>query len=124
MSSGVTGARGEAQVGFPSVILAALPILHLSRQVDESETLAQLNALVASMTRLDDASLLRRGGFAALKTAQDGATSILEAGGAATPEGWRLLQQLDRDLLTLKSSPRGQRGYVISYYLPRLRQPE
>jgi hypothetical protein len=28
-------------------------------------------------------------------------------GGVATPTGWRLLQQLDRDLLTLKGSPRG-----------------
>ena len=103
----VTGARGEAQAGFPSIIAAGLPRLHLSRQVDESETLARLNALLAIMTRLDDSSLLRRGGLAALKTAQDGAESILEAGGVATPEGWRLLQQLDRDLLTLKSAPGG-----------------
>ena len=103
----VTSARGEAQAGFPSVISAGLPILYLSRQVDESETLARLNALVAIMTRLDDTSLLRRGGLAALKTAQDGAASILEAGGVATPEGWRLLKQLDRDLVMLKSSPQG-----------------
>ncbi len=103
----VTGARGEAQAGFPSVIAAGLPRLRLSRQVDESETLARLNALLAIMTRLDDSCLLRRGGLVALKTAQDGAASVLEAGGVATPEGWRLLQQLDRDLLTLKGSPRG-----------------
>jgi hypothetical protein len=31
----------------------------------------------------------------------------LEAGGVATPEGWRLFQHLDRDLVALKSSPRG-----------------
>jgi triphosphoribosyl-dephospho-CoA synthase len=103
----VIGARGEAQAGFPSVMAAGLPRLRLSRQVDESETLARLNALLAIMTRLDDTCLLRRGGLAALKTAQDGAASVLEAGGVATPEGWRLLQQLDRDLLTLKGSPRG-----------------
>jgi triphosphoribosyl-dephospho-CoA synthase len=103
----VTGARGEAQAGFPSVIAAGLPRLHLSRQVDESETLARLDALLAIMTRLDDTCLLRQGGITALKTAQEGAASILEAGGVATPEGWRLLQRLDRDLLTLKSSPEG-----------------
>jgi triphosphoribosyl-dephospho-CoA synthase len=101
----VTGARAEAQAGFPSVIASGLPRLHLSRQVDESETLARLNALVAIMTRLDDTCLLRRGGLSALETAQDGAASILEAGGVATLEGWRLLQQLDRDLLSLKSFP-------------------
>jgi triphosphoribosyl-dephospho-CoA synthase len=102
----VTGARGEAQAGFPSVIAAGLPRLQLSRQVDESETLARLNALLAIMTRLDDTCLLRRGGLTALQTAQDGAAAILEAGGVATPAGWRLLQQLDRELLTLKGSPR------------------
>jgi len=103
----VTGARAEAQAGFPSVIASGLPRLHLSRQVDESETLARLNALVAIMARLNDTCLLRRGGLSALRTAQDGAASILEAGGVATPEGWRLLQQLDRDLLSLKSFPGG-----------------
>ena len=103
----ITGARGEAQAGFPSVIAAALPRLHLSRQVDESETLARLNALLAVMTRLDDTCLLRQGGITALKTAQDAAAAILEVGGVATPEGWRLLHQLDRNLLTLKSSPGG-----------------
>jgi triphosphoribosyl-dephospho-CoA synthase len=36
-----------------------------------------------------------------------GAASILEAGGGATPEGWRLFQHLDRDVVALKSSPRG-----------------
>jgi triphosphoribosyl-dephospho-CoA synthase len=103
----IAGARGEAQSGFPSVIAAGLPRLHLSRQVDESETLARLNASIAIMTRLDDTGLLRRGGLAALKTAQDGAASVLEAGGVATPEGWRLLQRLDRDLIPPKGAPRG-----------------
>jgi len=103
----VTGARGEARAGFPSVIAAGLPRLRLSRQVDDSETLARLNALLAIMTRLDDSCLLDRGGPAALETAQDGAASILEAGGVATREGWRLLQQLDHDLLILNGSPEG-----------------
>jgi triphosphoribosyl-dephospho-CoA synthase len=101
------GARAEAQAGFPVIIAAGLPRLRLSRQIDESETLARLNALLAIMTRLDDTRLLEQGGLAAQKTAQAGAASILEAGGVATPEGWRLLQHLDRDLLALKSSPRG-----------------
>ena len=110
----VTGARGEAQAGFPSVIAAGLPKLHLSRQADESETLARLNALVAIMTRLDDTCLLRRGDPTALKTAQDGAASILEAGGVGTPEGWRLLQQLDRDLLILNGSPGGSAAMLAA----------
>jgi triphosphoribosyl-dephospho-CoA synthase len=110
----VIGARGEAQAGFPSVIAAGLPRLRLSRQLDESETLARLNALLAIMTRLDDTFLLRRGGPAALNTAQTGAASILEAGGVATSEGWRLLRQLDRDLLTLNGPPQGAADMLAS----------
>lgn len=124
----VTGGLGEAQVGFPSVMAAGLPRLHLSRQIDESETLARLNALLAIMTRLDDTCLLDRGGSAALKTAQDGAASILEAGGVATPEGWRSLQQLDRDLLALKSSPKGSADMlavtIFIDYVTRLKTAE
>jgi triphosphoribosyl-dephospho-CoA synthase len=101
------GGRAEAQAGFPSIIAAGLPRLHLSREIDESETLARLDALLAIMTRLDDERVLQQGGQTALKTAQAGAASILEVGGVATPEGWRLLQHLDRDLLALKSPPRG-----------------
>ena len=59
------------------------------------------------MARLDDTCLLRRGRLKALNTAQAGAASILEAGGTATLEGWKLLQQLDRDLLALNASPGG-----------------
>ena len=103
----VSGARGEAQAGFPSVIAAGLPRLRLSRQLCESETLARLDALLAIMTRLDDTCLLHRGGLAALDRAQTGAASILDAGGTATPEGWKRLQQLDRDLLALNASPGG-----------------
>ena len=73
----------------------------------ELRAMARLNALLAIMTRLDDTRLLQQGGLAAQKTAQAGAASILEAGGVATPEGWRLFQHLDRDLVALKSSPRG-----------------
>jgi triphosphoribosyl-dephospho-CoA synthase len=55
----------------------------------------------------NETRLLQQGGLAALKTAQAEAASILKAGGVATPEGWRLFQHLDRDLVALKSSPRG-----------------
>jgi hypothetical protein len=51
--------------------------------------------------------LLQRGGLAAQKTAHAGTASILEAGGFATPKAWRLFQHLHRDLVALKSSPRG-----------------
>ena len=103
----VSGARGEAQAGFPSVIVAGLPRLYRSRQLRGDETVARLDALFAIMERLEDTCLLHRGGLKALDAAQAGAASILDAGGAGTPEGAKLLQKLDRDLLALNASPGG-----------------
>ena len=103
----VSGARGEAQAGFPHVITIGLPILHRSRQEGSSETQARLDALLAIMASLDDTCLLHRGGFAALNTAQTGAAAVFAAGGTATVQGWELLQRLDRDLLALNASPGG-----------------
>ena len=103
----VSGARGEAQAGFPHVITIGLPILHRSRQDGSSETQARLDALLAIMASLDDTCLLHRGGFAALNRAQTGAAAVFAAGGTATVQGWELLQRLDRDLLALNASPGG-----------------
>jgi triphosphoribosyl-dephospho-CoA synthase len=103
----VSGARGEAQAGFPHVLTIGLPILHRSRQQGSSETQARLDALLAIMASLDDTCLLHRGGLAALNRAQTGAAAVFAAGGTATVQGWELLQRLDRDLLALKASPGG-----------------
>ena len=103
----VSGARGEAQAGFPHVITIGLPILHRSRQEGSSETQARLDALLAIMASLDDTCLLHRGGFAALNAAQTGAAAVFAAGGTATVQGWEMLQRLDRDLLALSASPGG-----------------
>jgi triphosphoribosyl-dephospho-CoA synthase len=103
----VSGARGEAQAGFPHVIAIGLPILDRSRRKRSSETQARLDALLAIMASLDDTCLLHRGGRAALNLAQTGAATVFAAGGTATVHGWELLQRLDRDLLTLNASPGG-----------------
>jgi triphosphoribosyl-dephospho-CoA synthase len=103
----VSGARGEAQAGFPHAVTIGLPMLYGSRLQGAAETQARLDALMAIMMSLNDTCLLHRGGLLALKTAQAGATAVLAAGGTATPRGWRLLQQLDRDLIALNASPGG-----------------
>jgi triphosphoribosyl-dephospho-CoA synthase len=103
----VAGARGEAQTGFPHAITIGLPVLRRARRQGASETKARLNALLAIMMSLNDTCLLHRGGLAALKTAQAGAAAVCAAGGTTTARGWKLLQQLDRDLIALNASPGG-----------------
>jgi triphosphoribosyl-dephospho-CoA synthase len=103
----VSGARGEAQAGFPHVTAAGLPRLYRSRQEGASETKARLDTLLAIMMSLNDTCLLHRGGLVALNTAQAAAAAILASGGTTTIQGWGLLRGLDRDLAALNASPGG-----------------
>jgi triphosphoribosyl-dephospho-CoA synthase len=104
---GVAGARGEACAGFPHVVDKALPALRAARARGADENCAQLDALMAIMSSLDDTCLLHRGGLPALRAAQQGAGAVLVAGGSATAEGWRALLRLDAELLALYASPGG-----------------
>jgi len=104
---GVSGARGQAQAGFPQVMRIALPALHTSRARGDSETAARLNALLAIIATLDDTCVLSRGGPAALRRLQCGAGAVLAAGGAATFEGRRRLRELDAEALASNASPGG-----------------
>jgi triphosphoribosyl-dephospho-CoA synthase len=104
---GVPGARGEAQAGFPHVVVIGLPALQRARTQRVAETHAQLDTLMAIMACLPDTCLLHRGGREALEAAQAGARAVLDAGGTSTPAGWRALQVLDEDLLKRWASPGG-----------------
>jgi triphosphoribosyl-dephospho-CoA synthase len=77
---GATGARGEAQAGFPHAIKIGLPTLRAARGRGISEDCARLDALMAIMASLDDTCLLHRGGRKALQTAKTGASAVLAAG--------------------------------------------
>src|SRR5260221_2628565 len=103
----VSGARGQAQAGFPHVITIGLPILHRSRQEGSSETQARLDALLAIMASLDDTCLLHRGGLAALNRAQTGAAAGFAAGRDGHRSSWGTLLPTERDLLGLNASPGG-----------------
>lgn len=104
---GVSGARGEAQQGFPHIMQLALPTLQHSRQRGDGEVNARLNALLAIMSRLDDTCLLSRGGMPGLTLVQAGAQSVLTVGGVATLPGRRRLYQLEKDMLAQRLSPGG-----------------
>jgi triphosphoribosyl-dephospho-CoA synthase len=118
---GVTGARGQAQAGFPHVIKLGLPELRRSRTRGDSETASRLNALLAILSRLDDTCVLSRAGPAALRAFQEQATGVLVAGGVATLSGRRQLRQLDSFALAHNASPGGAADLLAAtLYLDRL----
>jgi triphosphoribosyl-dephospho-CoA synthase len=99
-----TGARGEAQAGFPHVVRVALPRLR-TREASDAER--RLDALLAIMSRLADTCVLYRGGRRGLRLVQDGGRRVLGAGGAADPAGQRELAALDVELCAARLSPGG-----------------
>lgn len=103
----VRGAREEAQLGFPSVVLHGLPQLRRSRAAGSSEASARLDALLAIMARLDDTCVLWRAGRHGLQVMHQGAQAVLAAGGSATLAGRRALHRLDNHLRVCNASPGG-----------------
>jgi len=103
----VTGARGQAQAGFPHVVGLGLPELERSRERGDGESSARLNALLAIISELDDTCVLSRGGRAALTQVQGAAAAVLAAGGAATLAGRRSLRRFAADAVACNLSPGG-----------------
>ena len=103
----VPGAREEAQGGFPHIIDCALPQLHRSRSRGASESEAQVDALLAVMTRLTDTCVLSRGGLPALNAMHQGAQAVLAAGGMHSVAGRQQLRRLERRMLADNVSPGG-----------------
>src|SRR5271157_3651049 len=118
---GATGARGEAQAGFPHAILIGLPTLRAARGRGISEDCARLDALMSIMASLDDTCLPHRGGRAALQAAKTGAWAVLAAGGTAAVAGLERLHRLHADLMALWASPGGSADLLaVTVFLDRL----
>ncbi len=60
---GITGIRGEASSGFPSVLSRGLPALHRSLEAGASLHDAALSALFAIAAVCEDSNVIIRGGF-------------------------------------------------------------
>jgi triphosphoribosyl-dephospho-CoA synthase len=106
-SFGVSGARGEAAMGFPHVVNVGLPALQRARESGSSEKHARLDALMAIMASLDDTCILHRGGTPALDLAKAGAERVLGLGGSASGAGMRMLLLLHDELMAVNASPGG-----------------
>lgn len=99
---GVTGARGQAQAGYPLVFTHMLPFL-----LQKDGPQRHLDALLFSISRLDDTCLLSRGGADGLSFMQRRALEILHCGGAASVQGSALLARLCAEAARLRLSPGG-----------------
>ncbi len=103
----VTGAREEAQQGFPHIHQLALPELRRSRAKGEPEYVARLNSLLAIMSSLTDTCVLSRAGMEGLLEMQQGARDILQCGGFGSRAGKARFGRYEQQLLALRASAGG-----------------
>jgi len=105
---GVRGVRGEAEDGYPVLARRVLPPLRLSRSAPEGERgKALVDALLGSMSELEDTCVLSRGGPEGLAFVRAGAARVLGAGALHTDEGRAALARLDAGFIERRLSPGG-----------------
>lgn len=102
---GASGARGQAEAGYPLVRERALPALRSARARGAGRDEALLIALLALLDHAADTNLLARGGAQAVAFVRDGAAAIpRDLGRDALVER---LAALDRALIARRLSPGG-----------------
>ncbi|HEM6116309.1 triphosphoribosyl-dephospho-CoA synthase CitG [Streptococcus pluranimalium] len=75
---GITGPRGEASTGFPSIIQKALPYFRNLLTYGHNLETAQLQLLLYLMTFVEDGNLIHRGGIEEWQTVKKEAKQLLD----------------------------------------------
>ena len=104
---GVTGARGEALLAFPSIFESALPGLRsaLARGADTQHAL--LHIFFVLLTGTPDTNVLFRGGAEGLRFIQTQAADFLERGSVFEPGWQQRAESLHRQCSIQNLSPGG-----------------
>lgn len=111
VSLGLSGARGEAAAGFPSVRQIALPALRRARAAGKNENDAGVDALLQLMARVEDSNVLHRGGEDALHALQARARELCENGA-----GEAEVRAFDGELIRANLSPGGCADLLAAAY--------
>lgn len=104
---GLTGVRGEAEQGFPSVLRYSYPVLEncLLRGISLNESLLQAYLHLAG--NVDDTNVLGRHDMKISAYVKTETQALLKAGGALKTENIALLETLDDDFIKKNISPGG-----------------
>lgn len=104
---GVTGIRGEAEKGFPTVIEFGLPALTAAFAQGADIRTAMSHCLIVIIANCEDTTVLWRGGPQLLKHLRLRARAIVDAGGMLTQEGEQQMQSLHEWCCQERISPGG-----------------
>ncbi|MBV8045698.1 MAG: triphosphoribosyl-dephospho-CoA synthase CitG [Paludibacterium sp.] len=109
---GMTGARGEAESGFATARLYALPVYQslCDRGVEADRALLQ--AMLHLLANNDDTNLVSRGGPEGLAFVQHQARALIARGGVLAQDGLDQLAALDDALIARHLSPGGSADLI------------
>jgi triphosphoribosyl-dephospho-CoA synthase len=121
LKMGLTGARGEAEAGYPLVLQLALPHYRarLAEAVDPE--LALLDTLLLLMAHNGDTNVASRGGEAGLNWLQKHARALLAQGGIRQPADLERLHEFNRQCIARRLSPGGSADLlIVTWFLHQL----
>jgi len=103
----ISGIRGEAEAGFPTIRDHSYP--YLLKLIKDGMSLndASINVLMKIIMNTEDTNLISRGGLEGLKFAKFSADNTLRAGGMSTEEGIKEIKKMDRAFIKKNLSPGG-----------------
>ena len=120
---GLTGARGEAEAGYPLVIKHALPHYRALLTQGRDPELALLDTLLLLMSINGDTNVASRGGAEGLRWLQQQATALLQQGGIRTPADLEYLRQFDQQCIERNLSPGGCADLlIVTWFLAQISQ--
>jgi len=107
LNLGVTGARGEAEAGFPTAERVGYPAFETGLQKGLNLNDAAVHALISIMSVLTDTTVLRRLGKDGLAVMRETGGEILAAGSVFTGQGRDLITRAHHDFSCMRLSPGG-----------------
>lgn len=107
VSSGLTGVRGEAEAGFPTVEHVGYPALVDGLQQGLSLNDAAVHSLMTIMSVLVDTTIVGRRGEEGLALVHATAREVLAAGSVYTPSGRQLIMSAHTQFCAQSISPGG-----------------
>lgn len=110
---GLSGARGEAESGFQSVLTTSLPVYQslIAQGIDPQRALLQ--ALLSLMAVNGDTNVASRGGPEGLRWLQQTAQQFLAEGGVMQTDYITKLKEFDRQCIERNLSPGGSADLLI-----------
>ena len=120
---GLTGARGEAEAGYPLVIRHALPHYRALLAQGRDPELALLDTLLLLISMNGDTNVASRGGAEGLRWIQQQATTLLRQGGIRSPADLEHLHRFDQQCIARNLSPGGSADLlIVTWFLAQISQ--